>query len=226
MSIRVEQTITSIEAAEMLEKTHANLMKDIRRYAGQLAEVKIDLGDFFQENTYTDANNQTRPCYQITKKGCEFIAHKLTGTKGTAFTARYINRFHEMEDIVTGKQSQKEPNPWYIREFRGRKIILYRDFEQLTGINPRTYGYWNRPRIIRLIPGVDFNGWGWKCNNEEFKKEYGFDYGTDDLMMYLTMSGFIKSINFLKEEGNKSERELAIQLLPETCTHKKRKETK
>ena len=39
-------------------------------------------------------------CYQVTKKGCEFIAHKLTGVKGTEFTAKYINRFHEMEDAI------------------------------------------------------------------------------------------------------------------------------
>lgn len=36
----------------------------------------------------------------VTKKGCEFIAHKLTGQKGTEFTARYINRFHEMEGAL------------------------------------------------------------------------------------------------------------------------------
>ena len=36
----------------------------------------------------------------MTKKGCEFIAHKLTGVKGTEFTAKYINRFHEMEDAI------------------------------------------------------------------------------------------------------------------------------
>jgi hypothetical protein len=41
------------------------------------------------------------PCYLVTKKGCEFIAHKLTGQKGTEFTAWYINRFHEMEDELT-----------------------------------------------------------------------------------------------------------------------------
>ena len=35
-----------------------------------------------------------------TKKGCEFVAHKLTGTKGTEFTARYINRFHDMEEAL------------------------------------------------------------------------------------------------------------------------------
>ena len=51
----------------------------------QLAEAKIGLGDFFTEVTYKDANNQERPCFQITKKGCEFIAHKLTGQKGTEF---------------------------------------------------------------------------------------------------------------------------------------------
>ena len=89
--------IDSREVAEMVGKTHAQLLKDIKRYAAQFSQVNLDLGDFFTESTYQDANNQTRPCYNITKKGCEFIAHKLTGTKGTAFTARYINRFHEME---------------------------------------------------------------------------------------------------------------------------------
>lgn len=91
-------TITSIEAAEWCGKEHKELLRDIRRYVRQLAESKIALGDFFQESTYQDANNQTRPCFLVTKKGCEFIAHKMTGQKGTEFTARYINRFHEMEE--------------------------------------------------------------------------------------------------------------------------------
>lgn len=96
----IEQTISSVEVAEMVEKKHADLMRDIRRYAEQLAESNIALGDFFKESTYKDANNQSRPCYNVTKKGCEFIAHKLTGVKGTEFTAKYINRFHDMEDMI------------------------------------------------------------------------------------------------------------------------------
>ena len=91
-------TITSMEAAEWCGKEHAKLLRDIRKYTEQLAEAKIGLGDFFKESTYQDMNNQTRPCYLVTKKGCEFIAHKMTGQKGTEFTARYINRFHEMEE--------------------------------------------------------------------------------------------------------------------------------
>lgn len=95
--------ITSMEVAQMVDKTHANLLKDIRKYCEQLAEGKISRGDFFSESKYQDSNNQERPCFLVTKKGCEFIAHKLTGQKGTEFTAKYINRFHEMEDGIQQK---------------------------------------------------------------------------------------------------------------------------
>ena len=54
--------------------------------------------DFWGESTYVDSKGEIRPCYNITKKGCEFIAHKMKSRKGTEFTARYINRFHEMEE--------------------------------------------------------------------------------------------------------------------------------
>lgn len=99
--MNIEQNrLNSMEVAEMVEKNHKELLRDIRRYCEQLSESKIALGDFFAESTYKDANNQDRPCYLVTKKGCEFIAHKLTGVKGSAFTAKYINRFHEMEDQI------------------------------------------------------------------------------------------------------------------------------
>lgn len=105
MNDLTKTTLTSMEVAQMVGKEHKNLIRDIRRYCEQLSESKIELGDFFKENSYLDANNQSRPCFLVTKKGCEFIAHKLTGQKGAEFTARYINRFHEME------QQQENPNP-------------------------------------------------------------------------------------------------------------------
>ena len=45
-------TITSIEAAEWCGKEHKELLRDIRRYVGQLGESKIALTDFFQESTH------------------------------------------------------------------------------------------------------------------------------------------------------------------------------
>lgn len=108
MQRQIEQTLDSREVAEMVGKEHNKLLRDIRTYVEQLAESKIGQGDFFKESTYKDANNQTRPGYNVTKKGCEFIAHKLTGVKGTEFTAKYINRFHDMEDTIREGIPQKK----------------------------------------------------------------------------------------------------------------------
>jgi len=92
------ETVTSMEVAEMVSKEHNKLMRDIRRYIKQLGETKIGHSDFFQESTYISEQNKELPCFNVTRKGCEFIANKLTGQKGTEFTARYVNRFHELEE--------------------------------------------------------------------------------------------------------------------------------
>lgn len=112
----IEFVLDSREVAVMVGKEHSKLLRDIRTYIEQMDEVnqkafeegmgneaKIGLVEFFRESNYQDAKGENRPCYQVTKKGCEFIAHKLTGTKGTEFTARYINRFHEMEKALDGE---------------------------------------------------------------------------------------------------------------------------
>lgn len=84
----------------MVEKEHKELLRDIRRYCDYLNEGKIALVDFFIESTYIDAKGEQRPCYDVTKKGCEFIANKLTGVKGAVFTAKFINRFHDMDEQI------------------------------------------------------------------------------------------------------------------------------
>ena len=98
--MNIEQKITSMEVAEMVGKEHKNIIRDIRTYVSELGELKIEPSDFFVESTYKNKQNKIQPCYMVSKKGCEFIAHKLTGVKGTEFTAKYINRFHEMEDTI------------------------------------------------------------------------------------------------------------------------------
>lgn len=95
-----QKTLTSVEVAEMVGKDHHKLLRDIRNYIDQLNQSKIGFVDFFTESKYKDGKGEARPCYLVTKKGCEFIAHKLTGVKGTEFTAKYINRFHELEEHV------------------------------------------------------------------------------------------------------------------------------
>ena len=103
------ETITSMEVAQMVDKEHKYLLRDIRRYLNQIDKINMEKSnqckiapvDFFIKNTYTDNKGEIRPCYNITHKGCEFIANKLTGIKGTEFTARYVTRFHELEEVNT-----------------------------------------------------------------------------------------------------------------------------
>lgn len=107
----LNQTVSSLEVAKMMELEHSELLKRIRRYINQFNEGNISPVDFWNEDVYTDTKGEKRPCYQITKKGCEFIAHKTTGTKGTIFTARYINRFWEMEEALNRDEPQFLPMP-------------------------------------------------------------------------------------------------------------------
>lgn len=101
------KVLTSMEVAEMVGKEHRKLLRDIRIYIEQLGETKIGLTDFFLESSYKSSQNKDLPCYLITKKGCEFIANKLTGKKGTIFTATYINKFNEMEALIKPKSTME-----------------------------------------------------------------------------------------------------------------------
>lgn len=99
-STEVADKICSTEVAEMIEVEHSKLLRSIRNYSDYLGQANIGQSDFFLESTYLNSQNKEQPCYQVTKKGCEMIANKLTGQKGVVFTAKYIERFHEMQDYI------------------------------------------------------------------------------------------------------------------------------
>ncbi len=91
----------SREVAEKIERPHCDLLRTIRGYCEILSESKIALADFFVEAEYKDEQGKPRPCYLITKKGCDMIANKLTGKKGVLFTAAYVTAFEQMKEQLT-----------------------------------------------------------------------------------------------------------------------------
>ena len=99
-----QQVIDSRDVAKMVGKSHAHLMRDIRDYIDDiLTDPKLDSLDFFIESSYKDAKGEVRKCYLLTKQGCEFVAHKINGRKGTIFTATYVSLFNEYEAEHNGK---------------------------------------------------------------------------------------------------------------------------
>lgn len=102
------ETIDSREVAEMVDMEHKNLLSKIRKYVEILDSSKLSRPQFFVPSTYVNNQNKEQPCYLLTKKGCEMVANKLTGEKGVIFTAKYVNRFAEMEQKIKLPKTDRE----------------------------------------------------------------------------------------------------------------------
>lgn len=121
---KVPHVLDSREVAEMVGMRHADLMRNIDHYIEVISEnAKLRSQNFFIECTYkTDGNNKTYKRYDITKKGCEMVANKLTGEKGILFTAEYVERFNDMEqadNIKHVKQAEQDKT----REMRAEAML-------------------------------------------------------------------------------------------------------
>lgn len=88
--------VDSRQVAEMTGVRHADLLEKIDGYTKHLANGNFRSLDFFIPSTYKDAQDKPRPCYLLTKKGCDMVANKMTGEKGVLFTAAYVTAFEAM----------------------------------------------------------------------------------------------------------------------------------
>lgn len=108
-------TITTLEVAEMMEVPHSDLLKklegrkDRKGYIQILGEGQMSVTDYFIKSTYRTEQNKELPCYEVTKLGCDFLANKSTGEKGVLFTARYVRRFYEMENVMKHVPLTEQP---------------------------------------------------------------------------------------------------------------------
>ena len=105
-----ENTISSREVAEMMDYSHKDILRKIDNLNKELGVAQISSTQYWIESTYVhEQNKMTYREYQVTKKGCELIAHKTEGQKGVLFTVRYMDKFEEME-----KKLQKQLPGTYI----------------------------------------------------------------------------------------------------------------
>ncbi len=74
ININKVQTMTSLEIAELTGKQHKDVMKAIRNM--EPAWVKVN-GRKFALVEYQDKKGELRPCYQLTKTECLYIATKF-----------------------------------------------------------------------------------------------------------------------------------------------------
>lgn len=83
-----EQTMTSLQIAEITGKIHANILRDIRTILEQgVNQINFELVE------YTDAKGEKRPCYNLTKKGCLILASGYDAK----LREKIIDRWEELE---------------------------------------------------------------------------------------------------------------------------------
>lgn len=100
-SRKTNDTMTSLEVANVCGKPHNDILKAIRKMEPaweKVAQGKFSLG------TYKDANGQERPCYNLTKRETLFVATKFKDEE----RAKLILRWEQLE---TEKQQQKQLSP-------------------------------------------------------------------------------------------------------------------
>ena len=109
---REVNVMDSREVAEMMEKTHTEIIQYLEGLNYKDGRVKItgiiptleqngdlQVANYFIESTYND-RGRIKKCYLITKMGCELLGNKLQGTKGILFSAKYVEKFNQMERIL------------------------------------------------------------------------------------------------------------------------------
>ena len=88
--------MTSLEIAELTGKNHFDLMRAIRKM--EPAWVKVN-GCKFALVEYQDKKGELRPCYQLTKTECLYIATKFNDEA----RAKLVLRWEELERAYRGQ---------------------------------------------------------------------------------------------------------------------------
>lgn len=99
---------TSRNVAEVFEKEHRNVVRDIRDILASLPDTSKNWGMLnFEQTPYIDSQNkQTYDEYLITKDGLTLLVMGYTGAKAMEFKLAYIKRFNEMEQQLREKQQE------------------------------------------------------------------------------------------------------------------------
>ena len=159
--------IDSREVAQMIEKPHNEFLKSNRNYSDILNAGNFSLVDFFIPSTYTDGKGESRPCYLLTKKGCDMVANKMTGEKGVIFTAMYVSAFEKMRERITKPMTTAEM-------FQLQAQINVEQERRLAAIEA------NQQKVIEAcsVPAVGRDEWqeGMKKYLSGLCEEYGMSY--------------------------------------------------
>jgi len=121
MNTNQEQTISSLEIAQVTGKLHKNVMRDIKT---TLEEAEI--GGLSFERTYTDSQGKQRPCYHLPRFECDLVVSGYS----VPYRASIIKKWYELEAQIA--QPQQPVLPQTYKEALIALVDAEEEREQLT----------------------------------------------------------------------------------------------
>lgn len=179
-------TIDSREVAELMNKRHSEILEYINgsnKVVGiipTLLNGGICLANYFIESSYKDGSGKTNKCYLVTKMGCELLGNKQQGEKGILFTARYVERFNEMEaELRKGENIYPELTPEiraiFILDSRTKQLQTefneYKDNQELSVADSKRLTKLVNKTIVNLLGGKGSEAYK-KLNKKAFSDLY------------------------------------------------------
>lgn len=178
-SIDKKNIISTVDIADMMEMTHKSILRKLegRTVNGKHTDGVIDIinrhqmapVEYFIESSYIDAKGESRKCYDCTRKGCEFLAHKFQGEKGILFTIRYIERFHQMEKVIN-EQYQQIDNNMQVPKISEKRKELQNKIEKIAKRQNL-----KRKQVIRKIMIELGKTHNLETAKAQYKNKFGFD---------------------------------------------------
>lgn len=180
--VKKEQVFTtSLKVAEIFEKEHKNILRDIENLITQmtskpapaiessklsfLKNIDLSVSDMFKKTTYkVEGQTRSYPMYLINFDGFTLLAMGFTGQKALMFKLAYIDAFNKMRQILAERQT-----PEWQQVRTGSKISTRRltdaiknflvplAIEQGMDADKKSFLYSNYNRLINKCAGVKHN---------------------------------------------------------------------
>lgn len=158
--------VDSLFVAEIFEKNHKDVLRDIRRLLQPDSGLSTEFGlRNFAPSSYTNNQNKEQPSYSMTRDGFTILAMGYIGPKAMKFKEEYIRRFNDMEKFIKTLMAAREEFPLLTEN-----IKLLHD-------NPKPYHYSNECDMLnRIVLGM---------TAREFRLQNGIEKGKS-IRPYLT----------------------------------------
>lgn len=203
------KTISSREVADMMDIEHKSLLRKIEGINEDFRSAKVCHEKYWIESAFENRGRYYRE-YQVTKLGCEFLAHKSTGKKGNLFTDRYMTRFEEMKTLIQEQEQQPKLPTNYKEALRDlllqveeneRKDRYIRELEPQAEYTKKVLK--NNGSLLTITQiAKDYGMSGQQLNSllYDFKVQY---YQNNQWLLYSKYQGegYVKSVQSEKENA-------------------------